>query len=127
MAARMVCKVGCECSLWVYSRLARHVHNVVVLTVRFDWCSCSPVLRGRTPQPQPRPPQARGDYGQYAHTTHTQYTNTPHHTYTPTRQILSHMTMMGLMDARWWALFDLRKQFFKTLFLISKNLLASIA
>ncbi|XP_049693031.1 heterogeneous nuclear ribonucleoprotein R isoform X9 [Helicoverpa armigera] len=24
---------------------------------------CSPVLRGRTPQPQPRPPQARGDYG----------------------------------------------------------------
>ncbi|KAL0832308.1 hypothetical protein ABMA28_001747 [Loxostege sticticalis] len=32
----------------------------------FDWCSCSPVhgaLRGRTPQPQPRPPAARGDYG----------------------------------------------------------------
>ncbi|XP_072949898.1 heterogeneous nuclear ribonucleoprotein Q isoform X1 [Epargyreus clarus] len=32
----------------------------------FDWCSCSPVhgaLRGRTPQPPPRPPQARGDYG----------------------------------------------------------------
>ncbi|XP_073952148.1 synaptotagmin binding cytoplasmic RNA interacting protein isoform X7 [Choristoneura fumiferana] len=32
----------------------------------FDWCSCSPVhgaMRGRTPQPQPRPPCARGDYG----------------------------------------------------------------
>lgn len=38
------------------------------VNVRFDWCSCSPVhgaLRGRTPQPQPRPPCARGDYGQY--------------------------------------------------------------
>lgn len=52
------------------ARSAVAVGNVSLCNVRFDWCSCSPVhgaLRGRTPQPQPRPPQARGDYGQYEH------------------------------------------------------------